>query len=113
MDNVLQPIRDKLGVVTINSGFRSVAVNKAVGGSATSDHCKGMAADIEIMNMPNRKLAEWIRDNIDFTQLILEFPGAAPNDGWVHVSYDPSNVKRQILTAKKVNGKTKYLNGLV
>lgn len=113
VDNVLQPVRDKFGAVIVNSGFRSVAVNKAVGGSGTSDHCKGMAADIEIIGMPNRKLAEWIRDNMDFTQLILEFPGAEPNAGWVHVSYDASNVKKQVLTAKRVNGRTKYFQGLV
>ena len=113
VDNVLQPIRDKFGAVTVNSGFRSVAVNKAVGGSATSDHCKGFAADIEVSGVPNRELAEWIRVNLKFTQLILEFPGAEPNEGWVHVSYNPANLKQQVLTAKRISGKTKYLPGLV
>lgn len=111
--NVLQPIRDEFGAVLVSSGFRSVAVNKAIGGSVVSDHCKGMAADIEVLGMPNRGLAEWIAANLKFTQLILEFPGDNPSDGWVHISYNPSNLKNQILTAKKEDGKTKYLSGLV
>jgi zinc D-Ala-D-Ala carboxypeptidase len=112
---VLQPIRDhfKAGV-HVNSGFRSGDVNSAVGGSRTSDHCRGMAADIEIPGVANHALAEWISLNLSYTQLILEFytPGI-PDSGWVHVSYDPGNLKKQNLTATKTGGKTVYLNGLV
>ena len=111
---VLQPIREHFGKsVTVNSGFRSPESNAAVNGSKTSDHCKGMAADIEIVGVPNPELAQWIMDNLDYTQLILEFyTQGQPNSGWVHVSYDPNNIKMQELTAVKVAGKTQYLNGL-
>jgi zinc D-Ala-D-Ala carboxypeptidase len=112
---VLQPIRDHFQKgVHINSGFRHPDVNAKVGGSRTSDHCKGMAADLEIPGVANAALAEWIKNNLEFTQLILEFytPGI-PDSGWVHVSYDPGNLKKQVMTATKQNGKTVYLPGLV
>jgi zinc D-Ala-D-Ala carboxypeptidase len=95
---VLQPIRDHFAKgVHINSGFRHPDVNAKVGGSRTSDHTRGMAADLEIPGV-----------------LILEFytPGI-PDSGWVHVSYDPKNLKKQVMTATKQNGKTVYLPGLV
>ena len=111
---VLQPVRDNFGRVTVNSGYRSPESNAAVGGSKTSDHCKGMAADIEVDGIANPDLAQWIMDNLDYTQLILEFyTQGQPNSGWVHVSYDQNNLKKQELTAVKVAGKTQYLNGLV
>lgn len=112
---VLQPIRDHFGTpVRVNSGFRHPDVNAKVGGSRTSDHCKGMAADIEIAGVPNADLAQWVSDNLSFRQLILEFytPGV-PDSGWVHVSYNPSDNKKQVLTATKREGKTVYLPGLV
>ena len=114
-ENVLQPVRDHFGKgVKCNSGFRSPESNHAVGGSRTSDHCLGRAADIEIPGVPNAELAQWIMDNLEYTQLILEFytPGI-PDSGWVHVSYDPNNLKKQELTAMKVAGKTQYVPGLV
>ena len=114
-EKVLQPVRDHYGKgVKVNSAYRSPESNAAVGGSKTSDHCKGMAADIEIPGVANADLAQWIMDNLDYTQLILEFytPGI-PDSGWVHVSYDPNNLKKQELTATKVAGKTQYLPGLV
>jgi hypothetical protein len=114
-EKVLQPVRDHYGKgVKVNSAYRSPESNAAVGGSKTSDHCKGMAADIEIPGVANADLAQWIMDNLDYTQLILEFytPGI-PDSGWVHVSFDPSNLKKQELTATKVAGKTQYLPGLV
>jgi len=114
-EQVLQPVREhfKTGV-KVNSGFRHPEVNAKVGGSKTSDHCKGQAADIEIPGIPNADLAIWIMDNLQYTQLILEFytPGI-PDSGWVHVSYDPANLKKQNLTAVKKYGKTVYLPGLV
>jgi hypothetical protein len=114
-EKVLQPVRDhyKRGV-KVNSGFRHPEVNAKVGGSRTSDHCKGMAADIEIPGVANAELAEWIQQNLDYTQLILEFytPGI-PDSGWVHVSYDPANLKKQVMTAMRENGKTVYKPGLI
>jgi zinc D-Ala-D-Ala carboxypeptidase len=114
-EKVLQPVRDHFGKgVKVNSGFRHPNVNAAVGGSKTSDHCRGQAADIEIPGVPNAELAEWIKANLSFTQLILEFytPGI-PDSGWVHVSYNPDNLKKQDMTAVKKDGKTVYLPGLV
>lgn len=111
--NVLQPIRNSLGPITINSGYRSPAVNVAVGGSPTSDHCLGMAADIEIAGYDNKMLAKFIEQNFKFTQLILEFyEDEQPASGWVHVSFDPNDLKCQTLRAVKQNGKTVYLKGL-
>jgi hypothetical protein len=114
-EKVLQPVRDHFqSGVKVNSGFRHPDVNAKVGGSKTSDHCKGQAADIEIPGIANADLAGWIMDNLEYTQLILEFytPGV-PDSGWVHVSYDPANLKKQNLTATKKDGKTVYLPGLV
>jgi hypothetical protein len=113
-EKVLQPIRDHYGKgVKVNSGFRHPEVNAKVGGSKTSDHCLGQAADIEIPGVPNAELAAWIRDNLEFRQLILEFytPGI-PDSGWVHVSYVAEDNKKQVMTAVKRDGKTVYLPGL-
>ena len=114
-EKVLQPVRDHFARgVKVNSGFRHPEVNAKVGGSKTSDHCRGQAADIEIPGIPNAELAQWIKDNLDFRQLILEFytPGI-PDSGWVHVSYVAEDNKKQVLTATKKDGKTVYLQGLV
>jgi zinc D-Ala-D-Ala carboxypeptidase len=114
-EKVLQPIRDHYGKgVKVNSGFRHPDVNAKVGGSKTSDHCRGQAADVEIPGVANAELAQWIADNLEFRQLILEFytPGV-PDSGWVHVSYVADDNKKQIMTATKQNGKTVYLPGLV
>ena len=114
-EKVLQPVRDHFAKgVKVNSGYRSPESNAAVNGSKTSDHCLGRAADIEIPGVPNAELAQWIMDNLDYTQLILEFytPGI-PDSGWVHVSFDPANLKKQELTAMKVAGKTQYVPGLM
>jgi uncharacterized protein YcbK (DUF882 family) len=114
-EKILQPVREHYGKgVKVNSGFRHPEVNAKVGGSKTSDHCKGQAADIEIPGVANADLAAHIVDTYKFTQVILEFytPGV-PDSGWVHVSYDPANLKNQVLTATKKDGKTVYLPGLV
>jgi hypothetical protein len=113
-EKVLQPVRDHYAKgVKVNSGYRSPDVNARVGGSRTSDHCRGLAADIEIPGVPNHELAEWIKANLSYTQLILEFyTRGVPDSGWVHVSYDPANLKKQDLTAVKEGGKTVYLPGL-
>jgi zinc D-Ala-D-Ala carboxypeptidase len=114
-EKVLQPVRDHFGKgVKVNSGFRHPDVNAKVGGSRTSDHTRGQASDIEIPGVPNAELAEWIRDNLEYRQLILEFytPGV-PDSGWVHVSYVAEDNKKEVLTATKKDGKTVYLPGLV
>lgn len=114
-EKVLQPVRDHYGKpVKVNSGYRSEQVNLLARGSNTSDHITGCAADIEIAGVPNAELAKWIVDNLEYKQVILEFytPGI-PDSGWVHVSYNPNNLKKEALTAAKVDGKTKYMPGLV
>lgn len=113
-EQVLQPVRDHFGRgVKVNSGYRAPAVNDAVGGSANSDHLTGYAADIEIPGVSNYELAQWIEANLPYTQLILEFyTQGVPDSGWVHVSHDPANLKKQSLTAVKRENKTVYLPGL-
>jgi len=114
-EKVLQPVRDhfKRGV-KVNSAYRHPDVNQRVGGSRNSDHTRGQAADIEIPGVANAELAAWIRDNLEFRQLILEFytPGI-PDSGWVHVSYVAEDNKKEVLTATRKDGKTVYLPGLV
>ena len=112
--NVVQKVRDQFGVTVINSGYRGEALNKAVGGSSTSQHCKGEAVDIECPGTPNYDVAKWIEDNLDFDQLILEFytPGV-PDSGWVHVSYKSEGNRKSVLTAMKEDGKTVYKPGLI
>lgn len=114
-NKVLQPIRDHYNKsVNINSCYRSPEVNALVGGSKTSDHCKGYAADIEIKGINNPDIAKWIIANLKFTQLILEFyVKGVPDSGWVHVSYDPLNLKCQVLTALKEKEGTVYKQGLI
>ena len=111
---VVQPVRDNFGVTEINSGYRGPALNEAVGGSSKSQHCKGQAVDIECPGTPNYDVANWIKENLDFDQLILEFytPGI-PDSGWVHVSYNHEGNRQSVLTAMKENGKTVYKQGLI
>jgi len=113
-EKVVQPVRDHFGPTVINSGYRGPALNAAVGGSSSSQHCKGEAVDIECPGTPNYDVARWIEDNLDYDQLILEFytPGI-PDSGWVHVSYKSEGNRKQSLTATKENGKTVYLQGLI
>jgi zinc D-Ala-D-Ala carboxypeptidase len=110
---VLQKVRDSHGVVTVTSGYRSPELNKAIGGSTTSDHCKGLAVDFEVPGLDNKQLALWIEDNLIFKQLILEFYNEGePNSGWVHCSFEEGNNNNQVLTATKDGKKTVYLNGI-
>ena len=110
---VVQKVRDHFGPTVINSGYRGPELNEAVGGSSKSQHCKGEAVDIEVPGVPNATVAEWIRDNLDFDQLILEFytPGI-PDSGWVHVSYKHDENRKSVLTASRVDGKTHYAVGI-
>ena len=111
-ENVVQPVRDHFGPTVINSGYREL--NAAIGGAATSQHCRGEAVDIEVPGVPNHTLAEWIQNNLDFDQCILEFYTLGiPDSGWVHVSYIPEGCRKQSLTAVKQDGKTVYLSGLI
>ena len=112
--HILQPVRDQFGVITINSGYRSPALNAKVGGSKTSQHCNGQAADFESFSTPNPDLAKWIANNLEFDQLILEFyDGVNPNSGWVHCSYNLMGNRKKIMTALKTKSGVQYKNGFV
>lgn len=113
---LLEPIRTRVGgPVVLNSGYRSAALNRAIGGSATSQHSKGEAADIERPGMSNFDLASAIlASGLAFDQLILEayVPGK-PGSGWVHVSFRQGANRRQVLTATpKRGGGMTYSAGL-
>jgi zinc D-Ala-D-Ala carboxypeptidase len=112
--NVLQPIRTKFGPVRVNSGFRNPKVNKKVGSRPTSQHILGYAADIEVSGFSNAIIAEFIRDNLDYTSCILEFhiPGIS-DSGWVHVSYNESMLSGKCYTICRKNGKLITLDGIV
>tara|TARA_R110002072_G_scaffold42529_1_gene120119 strand:+ start:47 stop:505 length:459 start_codon:yes stop_codon:yes gene_type:complete len=109
--HVLQPIRDHFSqVVTVSSGYRSPELCTAIGSKITSQHAKGQAADFEIFGVSNKELADYINENLDYDQLILEYwQESDPNSGWVHCSYSEGNNRNQYLKAyKDENNKTKY-----
>ena len=110
-ENVFEPLRQHVGgPIKINSFFRCVELNKAIGGSATSQHCKGQAIDIDdtFGVMSNAEMYSWIKDNLDFDQMIWEF-GDNDNPNWVHISYvSPDKNRNRCLKAYKENKKTKY-----
>jgi len=95
--NVLQPLRNKAGAITISSGWRCDRLNKAVGGSPTSEHCYGMASDIKGIALTNKQLFDLIVElKLPYTQRIWEY-GTKNNPAWVHVSYNQTNLKKQTL----------------
>jgi len=111
-EKVFEPLREHVGgPIAINSLFRSVELNKTIGGSSTSQHCaiNGAAMDIDDTygSMSNADMFEFIKDNLDFDQLIWEF-GTDENPNWVHVSYKTRDNRKQILKCNKVKGKTVY-----
>lgn len=101
--NILQPARDALGPIRVTSGFRNPKVNAAVGGSRTSQHTKGEAADLQCDD--NAALFNFIK-TLEFDQLIWEF-GDKEQPDWVHVSFSKRN-RKEVLRAKQVGGQTKY-----
>jgi hypothetical protein len=111
-ENIFQPIREHFGKpIHISSGYRSAALNKAIGGSKTSQHCSGEAVDIDMdgTSITNAQIFNYVKDNLVFDQMIWEF-GTDKNPDWVHVSYKANGAQRkQILKAVKVNGKTSYV----
>ena len=106
--NVLQPARDALGPIRVTSAFRAPDVNAKVGGAASSQHTKGEAADL-MMSGGQKRLLDWIVENVEFDQIISEFPDKLGRPLWVHVSYREGNNRKEKLKAIKLNGKTKYL----
>ena len=109
--SILQPIRDHFSqVVTVSSGYRSQELCLAIGSKITSQHAKGEAADFEIFGVSNKELADYIHENLDYDQLILEYwKESDPNSGWVHCSYSEGNNRNQYLKSyKDENNKTCY-----
>ena len=109
-EKILQPLRDYYGMpLSISSGYRSATLCEAIGSSANSQHTKGQAADFEIFGIPNKEIAEFIVNNFDYDQCILEFWNENdPNSGWVHCSYSSNNNRQQYLKAEKLNGRIIY-----
>lgn len=97
--NVLQPLRDLVGKpIVISSGYRSPAVNAAIGGARNSEHMTGCAADFTIPGKTNKETAQLIMYNLTFNQLILEFYREDnPYYGWVHCSYSSLGNKKEVL----------------
>jgi hypothetical protein len=110
-ETVFQPIREHFGVpIHISSGYRSKALNTAVGGSLSSQHCSGEAIDIDMDGtaITNKQIFDFIKDNLTWDQMIWEF-GTDANPDWVHVSYESTGKQRkQILKASKTASGTKY-----
>jgi len=108
---VFEPLRKWVkGPIKINSFFRSIELNEAIGGSSTSQHCEGRAMDIDDIygHKTNSEMFNYIKDNLDFDQLIWEF-GDDKEPDWIHVSYCSSDENRKrCLKAYRENGKTKY-----
>ena len=108
-ENILQPVRDHFGRVKVTSGFRSPELCVAINSSANSQHAKAEAADFECMGVDNAELADWIKRELPYDQMILEFytPGE-PNSGWIHASWIDGTPRASFLHAYKSEGKTKY-----
>ena len=108
---VFEPLRTYVGgPIKINSFFRSPKLNKAIGGSSRSQHCKGQAMDIDDTygRMTNAEMYHFIKEHLDFDQIIWEF-GDDDNPDWVHVSYvSEEDNRRRCLKAYRENGKTQY-----
>ena len=110
-EKVFQPVREHFGQpIRINSFFRSPELNKIIGGSTTSQHCKGEAMDLDALNgITNKQIFDFIRENLEFDQLLWEY-GDDENPDWVHVSlclFDEN--RKQVLRVVRENGKAKYL----
>ena len=110
---ILEPVRLHYGKpFRPNSGYRSAELNNAIGGSSSSQHCKAEAVDIEVPGVSNYDLAVWIKDNIDFDQLILEcYRRGEPTSGWVHVSLKSEGEKNRLVALTYSN--RQYTQGLV
>jgi hypothetical protein len=111
-ENIFQPIRKHFGKpIHISSGYRSLALNKVIKGSASSQHCTGEAIDIDMdgTDITNKQVFDFIKEHLNFDQLIWEL-GNNVNPDWVHVSYESTGKQRkQVLKAVKQGGKTSYI----
>jgi hypothetical protein len=111
-EKIIEPVRAHFGKpVKINSSYRCPALNKAVGGSTTSQHVSGQAIDFEIVGISNKEVADWVADNLEFDQVILEFHVEGDkNSGWVHASIKKvGGNRKQRLLARKDGKSTQYV----
>ena len=110
---IFEPLREWVGgPIKINSFYRSKALNEAIGGSTSSQHCQGRAMDIDDIygHKTNAEMFYWIKENLNFDQMIWEF-GNEENPDWVHISYVSEDKNRnKILKAVRDDGKTKYID---
>ena len=111
-EKIFEPLRKFVGgPIKVNSFFRSAELNKAIGGSKTSQHCKGQAIDIDDVfgHKTNAEMYNWVKENLNFDQMIWEF-GTDMNPNWVHISYvsEEDNRNRCLKAYKDERGKTKY-----
>ena len=111
-EKIFEPLRKFVGgPIKVNSFFRSAELNKAIGGSKTSQHCKGQAIDIDDVYgyKTNAVMYAWVKENLNFDQMIWEF-GTDMNPNWVHISYvsEEDNRNRCLKAYKDERGKTKY-----
>lgn len=112
--NVFDPLRKHFNrPIGISSGYRSPKLNKVIkGASTTSQHCNGEAIDIDgdiFDNITNKEIFFYIKNNLNFDQLIYEYPDSTGEPAWVHVSYNKTENRKQLLIAYKKDGKPKYL----
>ncbi|MDN3645783.1 D-Ala-D-Ala carboxypeptidase family metallohydrolase [Pontixanthobacter aestiaquae] len=108
-ENVLQPVREHFGKpVNISSGFRSPRLNRAIGGSGSSQHCLGEAADFIVSGVSNLEVCKWMERRLNYDQLIYEFG----EPGWVHCSFSTNRMRNMELSAMRLGGRVKYLSGL-
>jgi zinc D-Ala-D-Ala carboxypeptidase len=111
--NIFQPLREGLNVpIYVSSGYRSKELNKAIKGSSkTSQHLKGQALDLDADvygRVTNLEIFNYIKDNLDFDQLILECVGDNGTGGWIHVSYNKGNNRGKVMRMDRINGKAHY-----
>jgi len=110
-EKIFEPLREWVGgPIKVNSFFRSVPLNEAIGGAASSQHCKGQAIDIDDVygRKTNADMYHWIQMNLDFDQMIWEF-GTDMQPNWIHISYvSKEDNRNKCLKAYKEDGKTKY-----
>ena len=107
-EKIFQPLRDKLGAIRVSSFYRSPELNRAIGGSKSSQHCKGEAIDMQGILASNKILFDSACELEEFDQIIWEF-GTLEEPDWVHVSYSPTNNRKQILRATKIGKRTAYV----
>ena len=110
-ENIFEPLREWVNnPIKVNSFFRSVELNKAIGGSSRSQHCQGRAIDIDDTygHATNAEMFNWIKENLNFDQMIWEF-GDDENPDWVHISWVSKDQNRnRCLRAERIDGKTTY-----